>query len=299
VVSEIHSRLMPDPGHDSRLSAMYRNSAFAFESKFLDTAFMPPLRLDFGSQAVLDARAYGAITTALQKSTATIAKGLLYPAAAGVRQTRVDIARAPLIPMGSFGSSLLFTFPDPTVNDRDQQAWAVDTDYTLTEAAVKELVNVMPSNFDDRAAIDVLPSQAKSIRNAMKTLADAIKSTGGIHLTLDLPKLDGRVESVLSGDQARSVETALSGRENRVTEETVVATLDGVRTQRRIFYLVKDDGTEIHGSVGLELMPQIREHLGQNVAARLQRLVIEDASGRETRPVFRLLSLSVDEELQA
>ena len=276
---------------------MYRNSALAFESKFLATPFIPPLRLDFGAVGAVDAQAFGAITTALQRSTATIAKGLLHPGSDSVRRTKADIERAPLVPLGSFGNSLLFSFPEPTITDRDQQSWAMDTDYTLTEAAVRELVNVMPKNLEDRASIDVLPGQAKAVRSAMKTLSDAIATSGGIRLTLDLPKVDGHVESVLSGDQARSVSKALSGKRDRVAEETVTATLDGVRTQRRIFYLVRDDGTELHGPVGPELMPQIREHMGKRVTARLERIVVEDDSGRQTRPVFRLLSLSIDQEL--
>jgi hypothetical protein len=258
---------------------------------------MPPLRLDFNAIGTIDALAFGAITTALQQSTATIAKGLLHPGADSVRRTRADIDRAPLVPLGSFGNSLLFSFPAPTIADHDQESWAMDTDYTLTEAAVKELVNVMPKSSDDHAAIEVLPAQAKAVRSAMKTLADAIKATGGIHLTLDLPKQDGRVESVLSGDQARSVDVALSGKRDRVSEETVDATLDGVRTQRRIFYLVKEDGVELHGPVGTELMPQIREYLGRKVTARLQKIVVEDDAGRQSRPVYRLLSLSVDQHM--
>ncbi len=297
MVSNIHSQLLPESGHNPRLAALYRNSALAFESKFLDSPYMPPLRLDFGAFGTVDAQAFGAITSALQQSTATIAKGLLHPGSDSVRRTQADIDRAPLIPLGSFGNSLLFSFPAPTITDRDQAAWAMDTDYTLTEAAVRELVSVMPKSLDDRDAIDVLPAQAKAVRSAMKTLADAIKTTGGIHLTLDLPKLDGRVESVLSGDQARSVDVALSGKRDRISEETVEATLDGVRTQRRIFYLVKEDGAELHGSVGSELMPQIREYLGRKVSARLQRIVVENDAGRQTRPVFRLLSLAVDREL--
>ena len=296
-MTDIHSRLQPDPNHDPRLLAMYRNSAIAFESKFLTTPFSPPLRLDFGAYESINAQSFGAITIALQQSIATIAKGLLFPAGDSVSHTQTDIERAPLIPIGSFGNSLLFDFPSPTVTDPDQAAWAMDTDYTLTEAAVKELVNVMPKTSDDRTAIDVLPAQAKAIRSAMQTLADAIKTTGGIHLTLDLPKLDGRVESVLSGDQARSVDVALAGKRDLVSEETVDATLDGIRTQRRIFYLVKEDDTELHGPVGPELMPQIRELLGQRVTARLERIVVEDDAGRKSRPVFRLLALAIDQKL--
>jgi len=296
-VNELPASLMPDGEHDARLLAMYRNSARAFATKFYDEHFTPPLRVEFGDPANVDALAFGAITTALQLATAKIAKGLVFPGADSFRRTQQDVDRAPLVPLGSFGNALLFSFPTPTLIEPGQAEWDIDAGYTLTEAAVKELVTVLPKTLDDRASIDVLPAQAKAVRSAMKTLADAIRTTGGIKVILDLAKLDGHVESVLSSDQAKSVEIALSGKRDRLTEETVQATLDGVRTQRRIFYLVKSDGAELHGPVGPELLPRIREYLGRKVTARLQKIVVEDDAGHQSRPVFRLLRLDLDTEL--
>lgn len=299
MVNDLRAQLGPEPGqHHPRLEALYRNSALAFEGKISGSAERPPLRVDFGRGSNIDARSFGELTSALQVSTARIARGLLYPAAENVRINQRDVDRAPLVPLGGFGGSLLFTFAKSSVIDRGQEAWPLDTDYTLTEAAVKELVSVLPRSIDDRESIDVLPSQAISVRSAVQSLAEAIKSTGGIRLTLDLPKSDEIVESVLSTDQARGVEDALSGTRNRVTEETVNAMLDGVRTQRRIFYLVRPTGSEIHGSVGPELLPQMREYLGRPVVARLQKVVVEDDAGRSRRPVYRLLSLTIDEQIE-
>ena len=298
-MNDLRAHRGPEPGqHHPRLEALYRNSALAFEGKLVDYPEHPPLRVDFGRGSQIDARAFGELTSALQVSTARVARGLLYPAAENIRINQRDIDRAPLVPLGSFGGSLLFGFPKTTVVDRGQEAWPLDTDYTLTEAAVKELVSVLPRSIDDRESIDVLPSQAISVRSAVQSLAEAIKTTGGIRLTLDLPKSHEVVESVLSADQARGVEDALSGTRNRVTEESISALLDGVRTQRRIFYLVKANGTEVHGSVGPELLPQMREYLGRPVVARLQKVVVEDAAGRSRRPVYRLLSLTVDEQIE-
>jgi len=296
-VRDLPGALMPSGDHDPRLASMYRNSARAFASKFFDEHYVPPLRVEFGTIENADALSFGALTTALQISTAIIAKGLVFPAAESFRRTTQDVERAPLVPLGSFGNALMFAFPTPKLIEPGQASWNVDIDYTLTEAAVKELVTVLPKHLDDLASIDVLPAQAKAVRSAMKTLADAIKITGGIKVTLDLPRFDGHVESVLSSDQAKRVGSVLAGTRDRISEETVQATLDGVRTQRRLFYLVKDDGAEVHGPVGPELLPKIREYLGRRVTARLQRIVVEDDSGHQSRAVYRLLSLSLDEPL--
>ena len=296
-MTDLPASLMPDGEHSARLLALYRNSARSFASKFYEEHYTPPLRVEFGDPANVDALSFGTLTKALQLSTAKIAKGLVFPASDSFRRTPQDVERAPLVPLGSFGNSLLFSFPTPTLIEPGQEAWNIDVDYTLTEAAVKELVTVLPKSLDDQASIDVLPAQAKAVRSAMKTLADAIRITGGIKMTLDLPKRDGHVESVLSSDQAKSVEVTLSGKRDRLTEETVRATLDGVRTQRRIFYLLKEDGTELHGPVGPELLPQIREYLGRKVTARLQKIVVEDGAGHQSRPVFRLLRLELNAEL--
>lgn len=298
MVIDLRSHLAPDAGHDPRLAALYRNSAAAFESKFLDERYNPPLRVDFSQAGNLDAQAFGKLTAALQVSTARIARGLLHPSSENVRINRNDVERAPLVPLGSFGGALLFSFPKQARTDRGQESWSFDHDYTLTEAAVKELVTVLPRSLDDTASIDVLPSQALAVRSAVRTLAEAIQDTGGVRMTLTLPRADGHVESVLTAAQARGVEAALAGTHDRVTEETVKATLDGVRTARRIFYLVRPSGTEIHGSMGPELMPQIRAYLGQPVVARIQKIVQEDDAGRQRRPVYRLLSLSVDQEIE-
>ena len=297
-MTDIRTRLSPDPGHDPRLEALYRNSAGAFESKFLDTRYRPPLRVDFSQTGNIDAQAFGELTMALQLSTARIARGLRFPSAENVRITRNDVGRSPLVPLGSFGGALLFAFPRPNIAEDGQEAFDLDAGYTLTEAAVKELVTVLPRSLDDRESIAVLTSQAVAVRSAVKTLADAIKTTGGVRLTLDLPQSDGHVDAVLSADQARGVDVALAGIRDRVTEETVKATLDGVRTQRRIFYLVRENGTELHGSLGPELMPQIREYLGRNVVARVQKVVQEDDAGRQKRAAYRLISLSIDRELE-
>lgn len=44
-------------------------------------------------------------------------------------------------------------------------------------------------------------------------------------------------------------------------------------------------------------MPQIREHLGRPVIARVQKVIHEDDAGRQRRPVYRLLSLTVDQTI--
>ncbi|WP_219858755.1 hypothetical protein [Mycobacterium persicum] len=101
-------------------------------------------------------------------------------------------------------------------------------------------------------------------------------------LELDLETSAEEIKSVLTRDRAAKLLTFLGNRDTVEDTETVVGRLDGFRGTRRVFYLIKDDNSEIAGSIEGDLLSTVRNLVGTRVRARIDNSVA--SAERPPRP---------------
>jgi hypothetical protein len=169
----------------------------------------------------------------------------------------------------------------------------------LAEQAVRELIENMPETTQDQRALSLLPSRRLAIRSAVSTLAGAVKSTSS--LTLTLANHQGEFDtSVLTVDQAREVPDLLSATSVETEVFSVDGVMDGMRTRRRLFYLIESEATggrEFEGSVSLDQLDDLQRAMGHPVTARIRRTVNVRADGARTQPSYNLVDFIVPQTL--
>lgn len=289
-MSDFEQALAHIEGH-SRAAEFARASLQAARAKFAPLAPEPVFAVSVLGALALSAYDTSVVSRAVQDATGKVSHMFRDPNTQITSAMVVDREMAQLTQRAQIGNTLYFSFPVTTVDD----ALFLDKHHvaSLAETAVRELCNVLPSGLDDDTALDAVLAQRVTIRNAVSDLVAAVTSLHhGLSLELDAPGTDAQVKAVLSADQAGVLKTSL--KESKETEHvrTVEGTLDGLRTRRRIFYLEVEGEPEISGAIDPELMPALKDHLGQQVVATLRETRKETVSGKKAHPFYRLTALS-------
>jgi len=292
VVNNIFRNAMQEITGDSWLDDLARASLSAADAKFsADYVRRPVLQVVFPGLHDIDARDSYLVTKAIQDATAKLAHIIRKPQSEISMAHPADRAKARLIQRGQAGNMILFSFPR---SEESLNTYIPGTVVeTLAERAVRELVTVLPSSTDDSVALDAVLAQRPTVRNAVSDIVDAVpKMSNGVGLRLT-PATGDAVTSILSTDQANVLKDSL--KESRVDRRvvTISGRLDGVRTKRRIFYLEPEyGGADIYGALDLELLDDIRRNLDRRVVVRLQEERTQALTGRRSRPLYRLLSIT-------
>lgn len=197
----------------------------------------------------------------------------------------------PLVAVGSIGNVLEFGFHEFGADD-DESLFDVSHAVTATEAAVHDLVELLPVTGSDDAALDSVLSLPVTQRVGIGYLVRAVRDTAlGVRMNLS----DEHGE--LSTAQAAVLSDALTVQRTSTRTITMEGILDGVRTRRRIFYLDGVDGHPYQGSVDESVLPQLPRFMGQIVRVEMEESVIRQASGRAGRPKYRLKAIDGENPL--
>ncbi|UOE45584.1 hypothetical protein [Agromyces larvae] len=292
IIDEINAKLAALPDDGSRSSRLRRNSYLAFRARF--EARVPPLKLRFDSSRAITATDLAAVTKALQDATARSAMLIIHPNQDRQRISADVRARVNLLPRSQSGNTIFFDFPRSVAEQTD--IIRGDELTHLAEHAVRELIEALPESGDDYATLEALPGRRQTIRAAIKTLASAVKDTDSISLTLENPG-GGAERSVLTVEQAREVPELLSATREEVSEVLVTGLMDGIRTRRRLFYILDDEHQrEYVGSVEPSQLGLVQGVMGSIVEARLRKVVQVKADGSRSHPTYALRSLSTQQE---
>ncbi|MBO9567325.1 MAG: hypothetical protein J7503_00755 [Cellulomonas iranensis] len=261
----------------------------AADAKFYSTNTEPLLTVAMQAREV-DTWDTARISLAVQDATAKLGHLIQDPRTNSAQARRAYREAAPLIPRGQAGGKMFFGFPSPTTDSVDEPLFSFRVS-TLTERAAVDLIGMLPRSEDDDEALDAVLARRVTERSALNDLAQAVKDVDA-GLELEFRDAQGRVErSVLLHDQAVALQDSLKESRMDRREITVTGMLDGMRTQRRIFYLLEESGREISGGVDSELLPEVRSHIGELVTATVEEVTRVEQSGRRSRPSHRLLKL--------
>ena len=288
---DISTHLAGIPDDDSRLSRLRRSSLTAYRQKFS----LPATQLRVDITGELTATVVSQVTSALQHATALAAKAILDPKNAAITVQSSLLERAPLLPIGQSRGTLYFELPQQVVPTNAIEQTPVAG---LTENAVRELIEILPETADDERTLQSLPSRRPQYRSAVKKLAEALGDAASMSLSMRPTGGTAPETSVLTVEQAREVPTLLSGTQDKRDMLTVYGILDGMRTRRRLFY-IEERGTtqEFSGAIDEEQMDIVMGLVGQQVVARIERLVLLRADGSKSHPSYALKSIASDASL--
>ncbi len=268
---------------DDFAARLARMSAHAAAAKFEPQPPTPFLRVDFLT-GLPDAFALGKTIEQVHSATAQVAKWIRSPAGSS-DITRADRERVPLQPRAA-GTSIFFDFPDTSATaDMLVQGRAE----TLAEIAAFQLIERLPETAEDDRTLDALLSEPSLIKLAVERLAKAAVVASGIRL--EIGTRDQRGENAfLTADQGRVLGENLQLPTRQVRIKTIRGSLDGMRTRRRLFYLITASDKELSGAVADEMLYEVRKHIGEEVEAVIETTELTTPAGR-TRSSNRLLSV--------
>lgn len=238
----------------------------------------------------MTARQVSHISQALSQAVAALTREI--PEASPMSQlTQSDYRRAPIF-VEAHGGNLLVFQPD----ERDHVGTLDANLETPASRALARLTDLLPESRQDaegsvvRAAVAAGPRD----RYALSRIAGAASQVAGVSLTWGDD--DGTSHGELSKAQAEELKHVL--REVNVVEKrrTVRGLLDGTRVGRRRFWIQQEDGTEIGGIVEEEAMTDVLALINREVVADVLEVRAAERSGKEARPIFRLLGLKLLEE---
>lgn len=199
-------------------------------------------------------------------------------------------SRFSLISLGAVGNMIEFGFREFGAGDEPSLV-DVSNIQTVTETAVRDLVELLPVSASDDAALDSVLSLPVTQRVGIGYLVKAVRETA-LGVTLDLTGERGE----LSTAQAVVLSDALTEQRTSTRTVTFEGVLDGLRTRRRIFYLDGPDRA-YHGSVDEHVLPELPRYMGQIVEVVLEETVVRQASGRSGRPTYRLKAITGEHPL--
>lgn len=263
-------------------SRLARMSALAAASKFEPAPPVPFIRVDFLS-GLPDAYALGQTIEQVHSATAQVAKWMRNHASAP-DIGRIDRDRVRLVPRAA-GRSIFFDFPDSSATSA---MLVPDRIETLAEVAAFALIERLPQSADDDDTLDSLLSEPQAIKLAIDRLAKAASASEGIGLEVSTSDHRGE-HAVITGDQARVLKENLNLPSVESFTLTSRGMLDGMRTRRRLFYLISGDD-ELSGAIEEDLLVNVRQHLGEMVDATIETTVITNPKGR-SRTARRLIGV--------
>lgn len=275
---------------DSWLDHVARASLRAAEANFYPGHPRPLLTVSLDDPGA-DSWETARMTLAVQNATAKIAHLIADPKTQTAQARRVYREKAPLMARGQSGATLFLGFPTPEADPADEPLFNMRV-ATLPERAAVDLLGLLPNDRTDSRAVSAALARRVTERSAINDLVRAVQE---IHAGVQFAFTDhaGRTAtSVLSQGQATVLEDAL--RQTTLDRRTITFTglLDGMRTHRRLFYLVDESGRELSGGVDTEQLPDLRDHIGDQVIATVEEVTTVAKSGRRSHPSYRLLSLA-------
>jgi hypothetical protein len=186
------------------------------------------------------------------------------------------------------GSLVLTVVPAPGVPDA-----AGDAPTTWAEMALAHLVNTLPD--DDtlsEAAQGAILASNTTLRAGLALIARSVERTGS-DLTMTLRRPARQATRARLGRTTARLVLALAEEPVTVTEhERHEGVLDGMRTRKRMFWLVLDSGEEISGGVPEHLLDTVRANMGSRVSADVDVTRI-GPEGRLGRPRYVLRSIGL------
>lgn len=266
-------------------------SLLAAEREYYGGGSAPLLRVTAHSKTAIDAYESATLLQSLQAAAGKIGHVLRDGATEVTSVMKVDRERAPLICRGQMGPTVFFSFPNPDVADQEEFP-GLGPHRTLAEAAIHELLEILPSSPTDDLSLDAVLGQRVTLRSAVHHLVEAVQSNeSGLDLVLSSSGTSIH-SSMLTSAQADVLSDSLmeTHEDIRIIEQDGV--LDGMRSSRRVFYLQPDSGVDIHGAVDSSLLPDVQQYLGQRIHARLEASTIHKRSGRKSATTYRLLALA-------
>ncbi|MGZ0095371.1 hypothetical protein ACW5QP_10825 [Microbacterium arborescens] len=288
---EISAHLSGIADDGSRLSRLRRSSLTAYRQKFTFPATQ--LRVDISGK--LTASVVSQVTSALQHATALTAKAILDSKNAAITVQSSLLERAPLLPIGQSRGTLYFELPQQVVPTDSLEQTPVAG---LAENAVRELIEILPETADDQRTLQSLPSRRPQYRSAVKKLAAALDGVASVALSMQPTGSTAPETSVLTAEQALEVPELLSGTQDKRDMLTVYGILDGMRTRRRLFYIEAREKTqEFSGAIDEDQMDTVMALVGQQVVARIERLVLLRADGSKSHPSYALKFIAPDASL--
>lgn len=262
----------------------------AAEAKFFPSRRRTRLRLVVDSAGLpFSSNSNAKLTQAIADTTAMLGA---YRADSGKLPTRMHHTyrdRYSLVSVGSVGNVIEFGFREFGAGDNDP-LFDVSAVETITEAAVRDLVELLPVTASDDAALDSVLSLPVTQRVGLGYLVSAVRETA-LGVRLDLADNHGE----LSTAQAAVLSDALTEQRTNTRTITLEGVLDGIRTRRRIFYL--DADKTYQGSVDESVLPKLPRFMGQIVTVVMEETVIVQASGRPGRPTYRLKDIEGEHPL--
>lgn len=290
MVSSPFREALRDAPREGWLDRLAAASLEAAEAKFGPAEPHPLLTVELQASEV-DTWDTARVALAVQNATAKLGHLISDPKTNSAQSRRSYREAAPLIPRGQAGRTLFFGFPTATTGELHDPLFDMRVS-TLPERAVVDLVGLLPKGPEDYRALDAVLARRVTERSAINDLVRAVQETDS-GVTVSFRDHTGKTAaSVLLQDQAATLEDALRETSIDRREITLTGSLDGMRTQRRIFYLLGDDGREISGGVDTELLTEVREHIGDTVVATVEEVTSVEQSGKRSRPSYRLLRLT-------
>ncbi|MGU3650606.1 hypothetical protein [Mycolicibacterium sp. A43C] len=267
-------------------------SAMAAESKFFPARRRSRLRVVVDSAGLpFSSNSNARLTQAISDTTAMLGA---YRADTAKLPTRMHSSyrdRYSLVAVGAVGNVIEFGFRD-FGNEPDAPLFDVSDLETITEAAARDLVELLPLTGSDDAALDSVLSLPVTQRVGIGYLVEAVRNTA-LGVRLDMSDQHGE----LSTAQAAVLSDALTEQRTNTRRIHMEGILDGVRTRRRIFYLDGADSHPYQGSVDEPVLALLPRFMGQVVRVEMEETIVRQASGRAGRPTYRLKSIEGDNPL--
>ncbi|RBY87085.1 hypothetical protein DQ244_17250 [Blastococcus sp. TBT05-19] len=262
------------------------------------------LELRFGGSRVVGHRAPAdqlyEVLEALQRATALVGDSLRPTVTDPQRITDQRIGRHQLDVLApSPGSVVLTVVPasePPDLFGHEPTTWA--------EMALAQLVGTLPDDEDEdgdllsEAAQGAILASTSTVRAALAALARSIERTDA-DLTLTLRRPSRVTTRSRLGRRTARLVLAIADEPITLTERhRYEGTLDGLRTRKRMFWLILDNGEEISGGIPERLLGAVRANLGQRVSVDVES-TRQGPEGRLGRPRHILSSLGMTTEDQA
>jgi hypothetical protein len=235
----------------------------------------------------VDSYTIGTVSRAFQNAVARVDKATRRPNSAAVSPTRRDRERAELVQQAQVGNTMYFRVPAVPL---PPGGYDIGTQSGRAGAAIRELVEILPASADDEEAAKGILGAPRLLRLAVQDISSAATLVPE-GLELDLETNSDEIKSVLTRDRATRLLTFLGNRDTVEDTETVTGKLDGFRGTRRVFYLIKDDNSEIAGSIEGDLLTTVRNLVGMRVRAHVSTTRWRARNGRLGPKHYGLLSL--------
>lgn len=269
-------------------------SAYAAEAKFFPPQRRSRLRVALDSAGLpVSSASSAALTRAISDTTAMLGA---YRASAKSTElpTRMHASyrdRYSLVAVGSVGNVIEFGFRRHSIDHDNDELHDISGFETVAEAAVRDLVELLPITGSDDAALDSVLSLPVTQRVGIGYLVKAVRDTS-LGVQLDMASAHGE----LSTAQAVVLSDALTEQRTATRTVTTLGVLDGLRTRRRIFYLDGSDRS-YQGSVDESVLQELPRYMGKPVEVTMEETVVQLANGRSGRPTYRLKSIIGEDPL--